>query len=359
MAACTCDESHAYRLFSHPAKHNGRLVVTVEGRGERRGPLFMDTDAGFTREQRARDGGGPFLIAREKMKSVTDELVWFDGLVMPLAQARIGLEDRGFNFADGVYEVIRFYRGQTFTLKEHLDRLERSAREIYLQIPLGMEHLADEIRKLISLSHIAEGMIYLQLTRGQSPRQHPFPKDTKPTLFFYCRPVAAAWSPGEGEGCSVISAKDERWHRCYIKSLALLPNVLAKNQAISAGHDEAVFIHNGKVTECSASNIFCVRNGAVYSCPVGEKVLPGITRLVITRIAKRLGIPFHDEALSLEEALKSDEVFITSTTRELGWVRVWDGKTIGNGQCGAITRKLHEAYVEEVEAETGVDVAAA
>lgn len=292
------------------------------------------------------------------MSTASDELVWFDGSVMPLSQARIGLEDRGFNFADGVYEVVRFYRGRAFTLREHLERLERSAHEIFLHLPISLEHLADEIRKLISLSHIEEGMVYLQLTRGQSQRQHPFPEAVKPTLFFFCRPVAPAWAPGEGEGCSIISVEDERWHRCYIKSIALLPNVLAKNKAISAGHDEAVFIHEGKVMECSASNIFCIRDGVIYSSPVGPKVLPGITRLVLMRIAERLGISFREEALPLEEALASDEVFITSTTRELSWVRQWDGQTIGDGKCGPITRQLHEAYLEEVEDEIGSVVAA-
>jgi len=162
-----------------------------------------------------------------------------------------------------------------------------------------------------------------------------------------------------GEGCSVISVNDERWQRCYIKSIALLPNVLAKNHAISNGHDEAVFIHEGKVTECSASNIFCVRGGRLISCAVGPKVLPGITRLVITRLAKRLGIVLDETAITLEEAMACDEVFITSTTRELGWVRLWDGVTIGSGRCGAITRKLHESYRQEVLAETGENTAAA
>lgn len=286
------------------------------------------------------------------MKPITDELVWFNGKVMPLAQARVGLEDRGLNFADGIYEVVRFYRGKTFTLAEHLQRLVRSAQAIHLSLPADIEDLACDVRQLIGASGIQEGMIYLQLTRGEAPRAHAFPEKSRPTLFFYARPLPEPWKPGKGEGCRVISVVDERWQKCWIKSLALLPNVLAKNQAVSSGHDEAVFIHEGKVTECSASNIFCARSGKVFTCPVGAKVLPGVTRLVILKVAKKLGIPVEETAMSRDEAIASDEVFISSTTRELNWVREWDGRTIDAGKCGPITRALHEAYVAEVKAET-------
>ena len=217
------------------------------------------------------------------MKPVTDELVWFNGKAMPMSQAKVGLEDRGFNFADGIYEVVHFYRGRTFTLAEHLQRLVRSAQAIQLPLPTDVEDLAREIRQFITQTGILEGMIYLQLTRGEAPRAHAFPTQSKPTLFFYARPLPEPPKPGHGEGCRLLSVPDERWHKCWIKSLALLPNVLAKNHAVTTGHDEAVFIHEGKVTECSASNIFCIKAGRLYTCPVGPKVLPGITRLVILR----------------------------------------------------------------------------
>lgn len=286
------------------------------------------------------------------MKPVTDELVWFNGKVMPLAQAKVGLEDRGFNFADGIYEVVRFYRGKTFTLAEHLQRLVRSAQAIQLIVPADIEDLARDVRQLIIDTGIKEGMVYLQLTRGEAPRAHAFPEKSRPTLFFYARPLPEPWKPGRGEGCRLLSAVDDRWQKCWIKSLALLPNVLAKNHALSTGHDEAVFIHEGKVTECSASNIFCVRGGKVITAPVGPKVLPGITRLVILKLAKKLGIPVEEKAVGRDEAVACDEVFISSTTRELNWVREWDGTTIDAGKCGPITRTLHEAFVAEVKAET-------
>lgn len=286
------------------------------------------------------------------MQAVNEDLVWMNGEVMPVSQAKVGIEDRGFNFADGVYEVVRFYNGRPFTLREHMQRLERSAHSIQLAIPLQLQQLEQEIRTLIARSGFAEGMVYLQLTRGESHRAHAFPDVSKPTLFFYTRRVVEPWQPGEGQGVSLVSVTDERWSRCDIKSLALLPNVLAKQHAVSTGHDEAVFIHVGTVTECCASNIFMVGGGKVLTHPAGTKVLPGITRLVLKRIATQLGIEFVEEAVSLEQAVQSEEVFITSTTRELNWAKSWDGHTIGRGHCGATTRRLHEAYVRAVAKET-------
>ena len=286
------------------------------------------------------------------MKEDTDELVWFNGSIQPLSQTRIGLEDRGFNFADGVYEVVRFYRGKPFTLTEHLDRLVRSAEALQLKLPLPIARLGEEITKFITKTAIPEGMIYLQLTRGESPRSHPFPADSKPTLFFYARALPAPWQPGEGDGCKLMSVPDERWHRCWIKSLALLPNVLAKNQAIEAGHDEAVFVHDGKITECSTCNIFCVKEGKLFTCAVGPKVLPGITRLVVFHLARELNLQVEERSLPLAEAQKADEVFITSTTREINWVKQWDHQPIGQGDCGPITHQLHAAYVKLVDLQT-------
>ena len=285
------------------------------------------------------------------MKAVNNDLVWFNGEVKPLSQARIGLEDRGFNFADGVYEVVRFYRGKPFTLTDHLDRLVRSAAALRLTLPLPVDELAHEMRELIAQTAIMEGMVYLQLTRGEAPRAHLFPAVEKPTMFFYARPLPAPWQPGEGAGCKLMSVPDERWKRCWIKSLALLPNVMAKNDAIAAGHDEAVFIDDGRVTECSTCNIFTVKAGKLYTCPVGPKVLPGITRLVTFRLARELNIAVEEISLPLADALNADEVFITSTTREINWVRQWDGKTI-TGECGPITHKLHQAYVQAVKGQT-------
>jgi D-alanine transaminase len=280
-----------------------------------------------------------------------DEMIWINGEIMPLADGRIGIEDRGFQFADGVYEVIRVYNGKPFTLDLHLQRLQKSASGIQLTLPIDLASLTAEIRSYLSKSSVREGMIYLQLTRGSAPRLHAFPQ-CKPTLLFYARVLPPVDAPATGDGVKLISVPDERWKRCWIKSIALLPNVLAKNQALAAGADEAVFIENGVVTECSASNIFAVVAGRVVTHPVGTKVLPGITRALLIDLAPKIGLKIDERAIREEEARQADELFITSTTREISWVSVLDGRRIGNGRCGPVTLKLHSALREIVIRET-------
>ncbi|MGA3065999.1 MAG: D-amino acid aminotransferase [Tepidisphaeraceae bacterium] len=275
------------------------------------------------------------------------EWIWFNGEIVPLAEAHINVEDRGFQFADGVYEVIRIYNGKPFTLDRHLQRLEKSATGIQLPIPLDAAALTSEIGNLLTRSAIREGMIYLQLTRGPAPRNHIFPQ-SKPTLLFYTRPLPAAAAPGDGEGVKLLAVPDERWKRCWIKSIALLPNVLAKNQAVAAGADEAVFVENDLVTECAASNIFAVIGKRLLTSPVGSKVLPGITRALLLELAPSAGLEVDERAFREEEALRAGELFITSTTREISWVARWNDRYIGKGRCGPCTKKLHAALREQI-----------
>lgn len=277
------------------------------------------------------------------------ELIWFNGETIPMSEARPGVEDRGSQFADGVYEVIRLYDGKPFTLNEHLERLRKSATGIKIPMPLSNDALAQEIRKFIPKSGVGEGMIYLQLTRGVCPRNHLFPEPAcKPTLYFYARPLPKLPKPGEGEGAKLWSQPDERWKRCWIKSIALLANVLAKNEAVAKGADEAIFVDDGIVNECSASNFYAVIGGRVVTHPVGPKVLPGITRAVLLEVASELGVPMDERPLREDEAKAADEVFITSTTREISWVGTWNGQTVGGGKCGPVTRKLHEGLAARV-----------
>jgi D-alanine transaminase len=285
------------------------------------------------------------------------ELIWLNGETIPMSEARLPVEDRGSQFADGVYEVIRLYdAGKPFTLTEHLERLRKSATGIQIPMPLAPDALAAEIRKFIPKTGVAEGMVYLQLTRGVCPRNHLFPGPEqggcKPTLYFYCRPLPNLPAPGEGPGAKLWSVPDERWKRCWIKSIALLANVLAKNEAVAKGADEAVFVDDGIVPECSASNLYAVIAGRVVTHPVGPKVLPGITRAVLLEVASELGIPMDERPLKEAEAMSADEVFITSTTREISWVGSWNGKTAGGGRCGPITKRLHEGIVDRVKRET-------
>ncbi|HEX4793592.1 MAG TPA: aminotransferase class IV, partial [Humisphaera sp.] len=240
----------------------------------------------------------------------------------------------------------------TFTLAEHLQRLARSAEAVKMSLPLDVEALAEQIRKLITASGVREGMIYLQLSRGVSPRNHVIPTDIKPTLLFYARPLPPAPIPGEGEGVKLLAVSDERWKRCWIKSIALLPNILAKSEAVAGGYDEAVFIEHGVVTECSASNVYAIVEGKLVTHPVGSKVLPGITRAVLFECAAELRITVDERPLREEEAIRSAEVFITSTTREVNWVARWNDRYIGQGRCGPVTLALHRALQARVRKET-------
>lgn len=288
-----------------------------------------------------------------------NEQIWIDGEVMPLAEARVGVEDRGYQFADGVYEVIRLYNGRPFTLREHLERLENSAAGIHMTLPMTRDALAAEVLKFVPRAGVRDGMVYLQATRGCAARNHIFPKNCKPTVLFYVRHLAPLDPPGRGEGAALHTVADERWRKCWIKSIALLANVLAKNEAVAAGADEAAFVENGVVTECSASNLFIVKRGEVLTHPIGAKVLPGITRAVLQQVAKQIGIDFVERPVTLDEARDADEAFITSTTREITWVRQWDGRAVGRGTCGPVTLRLHQALRERVQRDTAALVGAA
>ncbi len=278
--------------------------------------------------------------------------VWINGEIMPLADARIGVEDRGFQFGDGVYEVIRLYDGRPFALGDHLRRLWNSAVDIQLTPPLTPNLLAAEVGKLLARSDVGDAQLYMQLTRGVAPRDHVFPETVEPTLLFYLQPTRTAAKPGEGPGVQLLPVADDRWKRCWIKSLMLLPNVLAKNAAVAAGFDEAVFVDAGFVTEGSASNLFAVVGGKLVTPPVGSKVLPGITRAIVIDLAAELGIEVDERAIREDEAPRADELFVTSTTREVAWVSRWNDIYIGCGRCGRVTAALHRALRDRIRANT-------
>lgn len=280
------------------------------------------------------------------------EWIWINGELVPFADARLSVEDRGFQFADGVYEVVRVYNGRAFTLDRHLARLEQSCGGIEMRLPLGRDAVAAAVGKVIERNALREGMVYLQITRGVSPRNHLFPETPSATVLCYTRELPPAPIPGEGEGVKLLAVPDERWKRCWVKSIALLPNVLAKNKAAAAGADEAVFVENGVVSECSASNLLAVIGNKLVTHPVGSKVLPGITRAVLIECAAELGIEVDERPLREEEATRANELFITSTTREVAWVARWNDRYIGQARCGPVTVRLHRALQQRVRQET-------
>jgi D-alanine transaminase len=286
------------------------------------------------------------------------ELIWLNGQTLPMSEARISVEDRGFQFADGVYEVVRLYNGRPFALSEHMDRLERSAAGIELTPPLSRSALTAEIQKFIAGISAGEGMIYLQLTRGVCPRNHLYPTllgktAVQPTLLFYFRPLPAIIEVERTPGIKLLTVPDERWQRCWIKSIALLPNVLAKNRAVAAGYDEAVFIDGGIVTECAACNLFAITGRTLITHPVGNKVLPGVTRQAILSVASDAKVSVQERPATEAEFLAADELFIASTTREISWVSHWNAGLVRAKTCGPITQSLHAALRRHVAHQTG------
>jgi D-alanine transaminase len=283
---------------------------------------------------------------------VGEQIVWFSGSIVPMSQARVGVEDRGFQFADGIYEVVRFYNGRAFTLREHMERLQRSADGIYLKLPMSIDEIGRAIVDFLPRTGVRDGTIYLQATRGVAPRNHLFPKGATSTLLFYAKPLPPPNEPGQGEGVKLLAVEDERWKRCWIKSIGLIGHVLAKNEAAAKGYDEAAFVEREIVSECSSSNLFAVLGGKLVTHPVGSKVLPGITRLVVLQCAETLGVAVEERPLREEEVRRADELFITSTTREIAWVARWNDRYIGQAKCGPMTMKLHRAVRDRVRAET-------
>ncbi|GAW91301.1 D-amino-acid transaminase [Calderihabitans maritimus] len=278
-------------------------------------------------------------------------LVFLDGEYLDFAQAKVSVEDRGYQFGDGIYEVVRCYRGIPFQLGAHLERLEKSARAIELDLPYSREEMEEITSELLARSGIQEAQLYIQVTRGTAPRSHFWPEGIKPVVVMYVREAAP---PEEGlrrSGVKVITVVDDRWKRCNVKSLNLLPNVLAKNRARQAGAFEAVFYEEESrlVNEGSSSNVFALVADTLVTPDLGHNILPGITRKVVLDIARQKGLPVKEDRLSLDDLYRAQEVFITSTVVEIMPVVMVDELPVADGKPGPVTRMLYEAYREEVE----------
>lgn len=268
------------------------------------------------------------------------DIAYVNGRFGPLADAVVSVEDRGFQFGDGVYEVIRTYRGQPFSIEAHLARLERSAQA--LQLPLG--HARAQwtllIHEGLRLSRFPETKIYLQITRGQAPRDHPFPLGLAPTTVLTFRELRPLEPSVRNAGVQAMTVEDIRWGRCDIKSVNLLANVLARQRAKEAGAFEAILVRGGMVTEGSVSNVVVVRNGALQTAPEGNRILSGVTRAIVLELAKKDGLSVSEAFVSREDMLTASEVFLTGTTVEVLSVVGIDGQAIGDGTPGTVSRLL-------------------
>jgi len=268
------------------------------------------------------------------------DIAFVNGRFLPWKDATVSIDDRGFQFGDGVYEVIRTYRGVPFELAAHLARLERSAKELNLIQPYSRVKWTQWIQQGLSQAGYQEAKVYIQITRGMAPRDHAFPLGISPTVVMTIRELHPLSVQIRQDGVTARTCDDLRWGRCDIKSVNLLGNVLAREEARKAGVFEAILVKDGLVTEGSLSNVMAIQSGTVVTAPEGPRILSGVTRTMVLELARKEEIPVEERFLSLEALYGADEVFLTGTTLEiLGVVRI-DGNTIGSGRPGSITKTL-------------------
>ncbi len=281
-------------------------------------------------------------------------IAYVNGRYLPLRDAFVHVEDRGFQFADGVYEVFPVYSGRIVNGDWHMQRLAQSLLELRIAWPMPPKILSAILTEILRRNRIIDGgMIYLQITRGAAPRNHAFPDaNVKPTLVLIARPVNMPARQAQAEtGVRVISVPDIRWARRDIKSVALLPNMLAKQQAADAGASEALFVNDrGIVTECASSTFWIISsNGKLLTHPLGHDILPGVTRRVVLELAQEMGLEVMEQEFGLPEALAAREAFLTSATNFVMPVVQIDAQIIGNGVPGPHSIALRQAYIAKLE----------
>lgn len=269
-------------------------------------------------------------------------IVYLNGQYLPLADAKISVLDRGFLFGDGIYEVIPVYGGKLFRLHEHLNRLENSLRKI--RLPLFISHSQWEEILLGLICGDNNQSIYLQVTRGVAKRDHSIPSNIEPTIFAQSTPLEPVEIPAGG--MRAITLQDIRWTYCDIKSVALLANVLLRHQATEKNCAEAILIRDDHVTEGAASNVFIVKNNALITPPKSKHLLPGITRDLILELAKDSQIPARESDISVAELKLADEIWLTSSTREIIPIVELDGKPIGAGKIGPLWHEMLTIFTD-------------
>lgn len=277
--------------------------------------------------------------------------VLLDGNIVNRDEIEVDIEDRGYQFGDGVYEVINVYNGVPFTLDEHMTRLYRSAKEIGITIGMEAEKLKEDILHIITANNITNGGLYLQITRGVAPRTHQYDTNMKPCLVAYPLPFKEM-KQIHADGVTAITEKDLRWLRCDIKSLNLLYNIMIKQKAFEAGAFEAILIRDEVVTEGTSSNVFIIKDSCIYTHPATNLILNGITRTKLLQIFQENRWDYKEQAFTKEDLLQADEVFVTSTTSEVVPVVSIDGKLVNDGKPGSLTKKIHVAFIEVVKKET-------
>jgi D-alanine transaminase len=276
-------------------------------------------------------------------------IAYFNGQYIPKDNVKVSPDDRGFLFAEGIYEVVRWYEGFFDDMEGHVARMKRNLREIFIKWP-EEDSFPSVARELIRLNDLEKlpALVYLQVTRGAADRTHAFPSPpVAPTIYAFAKSFIPE-NAGKESGIGVMLKEDMRWSRCDIKSVALLPNTLCYQEALNKGYFECAFVRNGIITECTHSNIFFVVRGDLFTHPDSPFILSGITRKNIMRIAGETGITVKEEPVSVESLGAVSEAFISNTSGEVTPVTILGALTIGNGKPGPVTHLIREKFNEEI-----------
>jgi D-alanine transaminase len=275
---------------------------------------------------------------------MTANIAHFNGKLLPLDEIRISPLDRGFIFGDGIYEVIPVYNGQPLHGREHFARLQRSCDEILMKNP----HTTDEWMRLVTellAHHPGDRSVYIHVTRGvQAKRDHVIPKDLAPTVMMFCNPLASPSKELVESGVACATAEDFRWKKNHVKSISLLGNVLARQVSVDAGAIETIMFRDGFLTEASASNVFIVKGGTVLAAPQDNLILLGITYQLLEKLAQDGALRLEVRPITEAEVRAADEVWLSSSTKEVLAVTTLDGKPVGTGKPGPVFRRMHALY---------------
>jgi D-alanine transaminase len=273
-------------------------------------------------------------------------IVYVNGEYVPEERGTISIFDRGFLFADGVYEVTAVLNGRLVDYEPHMERLERSLRELRMKSPASSEELRHMHEEMIARNRLKQGIVYMQVTRGAADREFPFPANTSSTLIAFTQARTMIDSPDAATGVKVITIPDLRWKRRDIKSVMLLAPVLGKQAAHEAGAYEGWMVEDGEITEGTSSNAYIVKDQQVITRPLSNRILAGVTRRSMIKLAKERGVEIVERSFTPKEAYEADEAFLTSASNFVLPIVEIDGKRIGGGQPGPVTRRLRQLLIE-------------
>ena len=288
-------------------------------------------------------------VCQNTMQTV-DPIVYLNGTYVPKSQASMSVEDRGTLFGDGVYEVLRCYDGTPLALEEHLGRLIESLKKISLPAPDELGKLPQVVDELLERNNLKDARVYYQVTRGAAPRNPKFPVGVEPTILGIASPCPGVDVGDPVPAHTAMLTEDERWANCWIKSVMLLPNILAANKAMQAGYDIAIMHRGDTVTEATNANVMVIRDGELWTHPADRWILNGVTRRLVLDLAEKVGVAVREEACTVDQLKQADEVLITGTTVHVTAITHINGNPVGDGKPGKVTEKLHHAICRFIQA---------